>query len=579
MIMQGTRLSRFVGGSVVAAVAGLTFVAAARLDPEPYHDGSQVAPALAVASGLTIHRDVFDAYGPITAWLQAAAMEVFEPTVLTARVLMAVLLIAAAVMLFAVIVMSGRSLIVGVFGSLLWVLTWPGQSISWGTPLLPWPSVTFMVLQLAAALIVLRRVRGGRQQLVWVGALGVLLSLAVLARPNYGAPLVLAVLIALACLHRPIGFKTREWATLILGGCLGLGVPVAVLAAQGALAPFLDQALIGPLIGESDATANGTPWFYIENAYLWASLPLLVGLMLIALLGAWRARPRWLIAAVGLIGTLAGILWASAALDSSPIRSTILSRVTWAPALDGQIAQPMFVSAIVTVLLAASSLIVLLRNWRLGVPKLPAAGSRGAIFVVLMLIGLMSLAQLYPIADPNHLWWAAPIPVALTLFVLGQTPGHDARRWATVLFVVPSLVLVPLSAHRYFSIPRVEIPHGVMAGMWIAQDRMNSYAAVDAWLRDLEPASAEFSCEQGLFSVWNGEYLADSPAFVNWAHRMESAAPGKPTGRVFRCTYPYDELTPEDFAKSRGLEIVRTLPEVSLSYFTTVRLDEMRPRP
>ena len=571
------RWGSWLGALAVVAVSVGVYFPAARLDPEPYHDGAQVAPAVAVSSGMAIHREVFDAYGPITAWLQGSAMAIFGPTVLTARILTAVLLVICAVLLFLVIQVLGRGVLVAVGGSLLWVLMWPGGAIMWGTPLLPWPSVTFLALQLAAVLLLLRRSRSSTSKPWILGAVGVVLSLGALTRPNYGVPLAGAALLGLSLLARPLAVVVREWGALAIGLFVGLGVPVAALMATNSLVPFLDQAIIGPLTGESDATSNGTSWFYWENAYLWASVPLIIGMLGVIALSRWSKRPRWLVPAASLAGIVLLTLWASSALESSPVRNMILSRLTWAPALDGQIAQPMFVSALFTVFafMAAVVAVVILLLRRKGHP--PPSGSEAALFTLLVLTAVASLAQLYPIADPNHLWWAAPLPLALTILLLGQVRSQQARVWATAVFLVPTLVLAPLSIYRYFTQPRIELTDGVLQGMLLASDRYGSYLAVDDWLRELPDRSAEFSCEQGLFAVWNGSYLADSPSFVNWSHRMDSADPGTPTGRVIRCTYPYDQLSPEEFAASRDLTIVRSLPEVSLSYFTTIRLDDMVP--
>ena len=144
-------LSKFWGLLVTISISSLIFFTNARLDPEPYHDGAQFAPAIAVADGLSIHSDVFDAYGPITAWLQALAVNVLGPEVLSIRLVTAFLLVTASVLMFViakkVLIHDWMALLI----TSLWVIIWPGASVSWGTPLLPWPSVVFLVFQLSIA--------------------------------------------------------------------------------------------------------------------------------------------------------------------------------------------------------------------------------------------------------------------------------------------------------------------------------------------------------------------------------------------------------------------------------------------
>lgn len=577
MRLEGRALSTALYGGIVVVSATAVFGSAARLDPEPYHDGAQVAPAIAFASGMAVQREVFNAYGPITAWLQGAAMMVFGETVLTARLASAFLLILCALLLFSIVKALRQPMWIAAVAAISWVLMWPGGAIMWGTPLLPWPSVTFLFFQLGAVRLLLSRLQSAKPRPLLMSLVGTSVALGVFTRPNYGVPLLIVLFAALISLRKSLHVAPAEFVSLVVGLVLGLGIPAAVLLASRSLAPYLDQAIIGPLAGESDATSNITSWFYIENAYLWASLPMILVLVTVVVIGCLRKRPRWLLPVVTMAGALLLTIWTSSALDGSPIRQAILSRLTWAPALDGQISQPLFVSALLAVLIAISVLSLLTYLFLRNRTQIQNLNFEAAALVVLGLTAAASLAQLFPIADPNHLWWAAPLPLALVFFMFRFAPDRPTSVALVAVFVASTLVLAPISLVRYYSMPRVKLEEGVLAGMWLSADRYDSYLAVDDWFSTLQPGSAGFSCEQGLFAVWTGEYLADSPSFVSWAHRMESAEPGEASGRVFRCTYPYDSKTPEEFAEERGLRIVRTLPDVSLSYFSTVRIDEMAP--
>ena len=576
--MASRALASISSGAVVFVSAAAVFWSAARLDPEPYHDGAQVAPAIAASSGMALQREVFNAYGPITAWLHGAAMVAFGETVLTARLVSAFILILCALLLYSIVRALRQPLWMATLASVLWVLMWPGGAIIWGTPLLPWPSVTFLFFQLSAVRLLLSRLQSTQSRPLLMFSIGVLVALGVFTRPNYGVPLLAATAVAVVWLRASLNIRASEYALLSLGTAFGIALPAGALLLSDAFVPYLDQAIVGPLTGESDATSNITSWFYFENAYLWASLPMILILIILILIGRARERPSWLLPTVT-IGAVASLtVWASSALDGSPIRELILSRLTWAPALDAQISQPLFVSAILTVQISISLFLVMAYLIFRNRAQIQNADFNVAAMLVLGLSAAASLAQLFPIADPNHLWWAAPLPLALVFFMFRFAPDRQTQNSLVAVFITATLILAPLSLLRYYSIPRIELKEGVLDGMWLSEDRYDSYVAVNDWFAELQPASAEFSCEQGLFAVWTGEYLADTPSFVNWAHRMDSAETGDPSGRVFRCTYPYDSLSPEEFAEQRGLRIVRTIPSASLSYFSTVRIDEMVPK-
>lgn len=68
--------------TLVVICATALFGFSAFVDPEPHHDGIQLAPAIAVANGKLIHAEVFDQYGPITAWIHGIVIFIFGPTLL-----------------------------------------------------------------------------------------------------------------------------------------------------------------------------------------------------------------------------------------------------------------------------------------------------------------------------------------------------------------------------------------------------------------------------------------------------------------------------------------------------------------
>jgi len=552
--------SDYWGALVVLLIATLVFLIAAPLDPEPYHDGSQLPAAIAVADGLRIHQDVFSAYGFLTAWLQGAAVFLFGPYLVTIRIFTAIVLISVSILIYILVRWTSGKSLTAVGIAVLWTLAWPGASVIWGTPLLPWPSVVFLAFQLAVVLLTLRALLSSkpkqRNSLFFVA--GIFLGLAVLTRINYGFFLAIALALSLLILHQFDYLTAKNWLSVSLGTLIAIAIPLSALALQGGFTAFWDQSILGPIQGK--AIVKATEWFYLENGYLWGSALLAIALGLIILLGNQQRIPPAAYKVLVTISVFAMILWTSTAVEASPLRQLILSRLTWAPALDGQVLQPMYLAAIITPLVAVvTALLIFTKSQRIAMPK-------DKIFLVLFsLTATASLVQLYPVADPNHLWWAAPIPLALAVYAL-RGLVKSGNRWAvSALFIVPSISIALVAQVEFINRPRVEITSGTLSGMRIAESLYPSVAKVDALLINVEPGTAEFKCKDGLFAVWNGQYLASTPGYVDYAYLLESADPGSPPLRTFECLPPGSE----------ALNSVQSTGDFVLSYFSVGNLIEV----
>jgi hypothetical protein len=569
-------VKRFQGSdiwSLVAVVitASVVFFIAAPMDPEPYHDGSQLPAAIGVANGLAVHQDVFSAYGFITAWMQGLAIFLFGPQLITIRIFTALVLVVISSLLFVLVRWSTRSQWTAVGISLVWVVAWPGAAVIWGTPLLPWPSVVFLAFQLAAVLLTLRgfaeQVRPARTR--WFFFAGIFLGLAVLTRINYGAFLALALGASLLILRKKSGLHLREFASASIGTLIAIFIPLGVIAIQGGLLPFWDQSIRGPLQGK--ATVKPTEWFYLEHAYLWGSVLLSLTLLVIIWVGYRHNVPRkWYFALVS-TATFGLILWTSSAVAGSPLRTLILNKLTWAPALDGQVMQPMFLAALATpiILISVVALLISHRN-----ETLFTFPENRVFLVVLSLTAMASLVQLYPVADPNHLWWSAPLPLTLLVFSL-RSLSAEKYRWAvSAVLVIPTLTISVFAQLNFITQPRTEITAGALAGMRITQSLAPNVEKVNNLLSNVKAGTASFECKEGLFAVWNGEYLPSSPDYVDYSYLLESANPGTPPERIFVCFAPESRELADEYAKANNLTIIRQTGDISLSYFANINLVE-----
>ena len=570
--MNKTRYKDIWSLAVVVITASAVFLIAAPMDPEPYHDGSQLPAAIGVANGLTVHQDVFSAYGFITAWLQGLAVYLFGPHLLTIRIFTAIVLVVVATLLYVLVRWTTRSSWTAIGISLVWVMAWPGAAVIWGTPLLPWPSVVFLAFQLAAVLLTLKGLLTSNSltRYWWFFFAGIFLGIAVLTRINYGVFLALALGVSLLLLRKKSAIGLREFTSAIVGTLISLLVPLGVVTLQGAFLSFWDQSIRGPLQGE--AIVKPTEWFYLENAYLWGSVFLSLTLLVVIWLGyRHRVSRNWYFALVSL-GIFGLVLWTSSAIEGSPVRTLILSKLTWAPALDGQVMQPMFVAAIATpiILISALALHTFKRNGTLFVVH-----DNQIVLILLSLTATASLVQLYPVADPNHLWWAIPLPLALLVFAL-RSLSDVKNRWAvSAVIVVPTLIISLFAQVNFITQPRTQITTGVLEGMRIAQSLAPNVEKVDSLLANVQPGTASIECKEGLFAVWNGDYLPSSPNYVDYSYLLESANPGVPPERIFVCFPPDSQELIDAYAVENNLTVVRQTEDLVVSYFASINIVEL----
>lgn len=553
-------------------LALLVFGTASAMDPEPYHDGSQLPAAIGVSQGLRVHEDVFSAYGFITAWLQGLFVHLFGPNLLTIRFLNAALLTVVAIQIYVV----GQRLLrtrASAFGlALCWILLWPGMAVSWSTPLLPWPSVLFLVFQLFALQMLLQAQSStslSRSRLEYFLA-GLSLGLATLTRLNYGFALVTSVFIALLFTRRRICLTWSGVFSLVAGLCSGLLGPLLVLAIQGGFSRFVEQSIVGPLQGK--AIVSATPIDYVLAAYVWAAVPLTL-----CLATAWlasrvhRSSPRiaYLLLGVALIANLG---WSSVALTDSPTRSFLLSRVSWAYAADIQAMQPLYFFAVATPIIA----LLLIALPLIGRTRVTATGGskryREPRLVLVGLVALASLVQIYPIADPNHLWWAIPISGLFVLLTLRIFTSGRAYRFLALTLLIPPMLLSLGTGWAYYSQDRTQVQSGVLSGMYIKAEYASSVTEVDKFLALLEPESTVFNCHEGLFAVWRGEYLASTARYVDYAYGIPSHTKGD--GRTFTvdCIGVDDAASRETLTTWQGRTVLAQTGPVSLSYFSSGKL-------
>ncbi len=142
---------------IVGLTSFIYFFSLARLDPDMHHDGIQFAPAVGVGDGLRIHADVYEQYGPVTAWIQGATLKVFGFTLYNLRLETVVVLIIAALFLTRILFLLKVPQYVTILVPIIWAISCPASSIYPGVfGLWPWSSTFSLIFLLANSAVLLQ---------------------------------------------------------------------------------------------------------------------------------------------------------------------------------------------------------------------------------------------------------------------------------------------------------------------------------------------------------------------------------------------------------------------------------------
>jgi hypothetical protein len=583
---------RFDSYFIVGTLSSLYFLGLARLNPDPHHDGVQFAAATGVAHGLKIHSEVYEQYGPLTAWVQGATLKIFGATLLNLRLENVVLLTIAALLLLRILFILGVPNYAAMLVSLVWAVSCPASSIYPGVfGFWPWSSVYSLVLLLANAAVLLnsrivRKSLSARE----IYFLGATCAAILFIRFQVGivVSIVNLVLILLSDIGRPIHQRTQRVRKFIYTFLVSISYFVAFLYYQGSLSSFVDQIIVGPL----HQYLYPYNWPFFRIYYIWAGLPT-IALLFIATIG-WRkfgaSHKYFIIAFVALF--MSGLVYYGNWHNGAQLNRTNTSRAL----LDVQGISFLFTSVLISLILGFFAVAFLFttdflhpllahpssfgklartiyKSFNKGLPGLssmltPAHKERRnrlAILGTLLLLLLPFLIQLYPLADVYHLWWAAPLFMVLIPYSLMNFVSREGVNAIIASIVVPALVASSVMYLNLIRVPRTEITQGAMKGMEVEAQYIPSYTNIAGILQSVQPNSARFYCADGLLSTWNGTYLSIDAAYVSWAWVAKNPPTVTVPSRIFLCT---TQAVADNFAKANNGHLVGPGVPYYLSYWS-----------
>lgn len=508
-------------------IAVLFFGTFAQFDPDPHHDGIQIASAIGVSQGLLIHADVYSQYGPIAPWLNAIPLKIIGHTLLALRLFGAFQLVVITLLMYQVALLLNVKKCLSFLGVLVWVVSCPVWAYQkWFFGLWAWPSITYMLFALISLKLILQAEKTNSQKLshnIWIGGS---IGLAIVCRPSYGIPYALLLFLALVIFQKEKRRTTDTGFRSIINALAGtISVIVAILAITNSLRPWIQQSFVGPATMYNSIFLG---WGFIRDVYFSNFPPVVLCTLLASPLLLLRSKASRITGYVAFF--VAGFAYFIGPSGLSPSKLWVISEAR-------NTENPYLSLTALRVCLPSSVLVLVTRLFSVTRSGKLRNQNAGVMYLGACCIG--ALFQLYPLPDIYHYWWTSP-PLVIAVLVGVQSIRVPIVRLAPIVFLVPSLFLIVPKVVEQIQVPRVRWDSGILRGMLIDKEFETSFSKAVDVLSTLR-ATAEFRCRDGIWSVIQGRYLSDSPAFVDWANQPNTTKK-ELSSTVVKCLSEHETL-------------------------------------
>lgn len=473
--------------TVLTAAISAIFLIFSRLGVDPHHDGMVMQPALVVADGGVVHKDVFEQYGAITPWIHALAVKLFGRSLVVVRASSAICLASAMGFLFAAWRrLYGRGL---AYISLASVLA-TSYFFTPGLDMRAWSSDSLILIQAISLWWLCCRTLS--TSTVWT--LGFLSGIAIFCRLGPGVAQVLLFLAVLGALRRD------RVLAFLTGLSTSVGAVCGYLYLSGALDEMWYQTVVMPA-NWSLNLLHSTPM-----SFAWALLrdkigPILICALLICIVArkpfpSFSTSPRMV--AVWFAVATAG-LWLMMTLNFGEF----LGRQQF----------PWLVFTLALLALAANLL------------NVSATSGRSSDRLVLTVVPLASLSQVYPVVEARHLWWAVA-PATGLAYSAAQLLLHGNRSRLLALSVATVTLGYGLAVDvaADVALKRVRVSNNsVLNGMYFDAEYFKYFEenldTLQAYRRVHPNTPMVNMCVDGLFASLTASSVMPDPYYVLWSFR------------------------------------------------------------
>lgn len=495
--------------TMIAGVIAVTFAffSQARLDPQPEHDGYMLATAIGTSEGQRLYVDIVSWYGPATTWLQALAINMMGPELLSIRYLSALLLTLTALILYVV-----TKEISNTAYATLAVAIWVSFNPSWSVlpndfmPQLPWPSDLFSLAMIMTLGSYIKYVKTGKRQ--WMIAVGIAVGLGFFSRPHSGLLLFLTLLFLIV--FDPVKKEDRfpALAAFIKGIVLASIVPLFILFDQRSVREFFYQTLILP------SEIFDLPVFFDFVKRVTEYPVMLFGVATMILIIALNLTRSKLSRDITTATIMIILLFLTIAA---------LSHSTWPNIYQVPTFTPLYLVVPIYIIGFVYSVIDFL-----GAKRIPIA-QRSAL-----VIGFVAIPGVYPSADALHYWWVivALLPGAFGLVEYLNTQLLNPFPSSSILIIAMGVVLAGgLLLHSKLAQTRMHLSAPVLNGMMTQVEFSDDFKRVDEILLNKSDYRFAMFCGSPLLGVWNGTYQI-SGNFVYGIFRQYGLSPD-PTKQAY----------------------------------------------
>jgi hypothetical protein len=578
---------------VTLAFTCFYFINAARLDPEPHHDGYLLATAVGSKDGLLPHTGVFNQYGPVSSYFLGLILKLDFAPLLTIRLTIAILLILSALLVVAIMSKVNRPA-VGMLSIILWASTSPDWTVTWDRYSFvgqwPWPNVIFTFFVLLSLLLFLHGIESkyiSHKFMTHVFFSGLLMAIAVTTRTTLGILLTLAIGIVFALsLYKKV-LSAKHLLTFVLG----FGTWVTIFVAYLIFSSLVNAYFVDTVIGPANATAPTSPLEFLWSIFR-PAIGAMVSIAAIYLLYKLLAKffPSEAVTVTLIATSITTFMFAAHEWLRFPKVLPAQFFIPWGR--DGlftaQVNIPLYLAFLATPIITIYMLGRILRGSRFLESSLPQnelnLNANNVNRFRMLFIGVTASALLfgaYPIADLLHIWWSTPLALALLVAMVSKIDLIKRNAIAFGLAAIFPFVLIG-STHvvKQNNVDRIELTSPALSGMLVKKDYYYNYAAADLFFQRHANENLVFMCDDGLFSVWNNRWQSVGPDFVSWSWGARSLVRdevSKTSNSIIFCANDVRETS--ILARSLGLQITdsvvryvkigdgKTLSSFSAQYF------------
>lgn len=482
-------------------------------NPDPHHDGIMFTAAIGFTDGLIPNIDYFAQYGPLASVIQGSSMQIFGPNLLGLRFFTASLLILTGALF------SYRAF--NAYGKKAACLLWICWSLT-GPMGLPWATV----ITTCIIVLVLFFSFGHQKQTYYFRpnfflVASQFLIIGSLIRIHLA---VIVILIAGLLIVKNSLFTRKFAIKWLIFSVLNISLCITVLIHFNILDSYFEQSFKWAIdhYGTPAITftyLSGLIWFVLVPGVIYA-LSWLINKCILN-----RTNLRYLFLLFIFLFLILALKYSSGYVNRKSetlfdpkyflieFSRRVLLMLNYLP---------------VTLFLICVALLLLNRK------RLLLATRENLIIIV---IGLGTISQLYPLFDPWHLWMVSPVFFMCLLVLQVKLPSISSYSSALISITVIITIVLSLQFLKNFNSQSYEFQSTVLKGM--SSSRQDALQ-LDTTMLALENATitkrgVQFLCTDGLYASATQHYLSDRPMFVDWG--IDSKSMINDSHVIFICDY------------------------------------------